>query len=184
MILTTTSRWILFVALIPLTVVSFYSQFVPVPEDRSPVRLVDVTLIGQIDEPPGRRSPAFAVSNLTSVKVFCTMVGTQIRSTNVVRRRGTDVWDGNWVLAPGWTNLVLRPGEVTVFTAQRGMVREPWRYCVYAEEPMPTLQPTAEKLMPYLPTSVASIVRRHYRRTQWSPSPVFEPIEPAEDIRR
>jgi len=184
MILTTKSRWILLAALIPLTVVSFYLVVVPVPEDRSPVRLVNVTFIGQTDDPPGRRRPAFAVSNLTSAKVMCTMVGTQTRSTNVVRRRGTNVWDGNWVLAPGWTNLVLRPGDVAVFTAQRGMVREPWRYCVFAEEPMPIWQPTAEKLMPYLPTAVASILRRHYRRTQWTPSPVFEPIEPAEDIRR
>lgn len=184
MILTTKSRWILFVALIPLTVVGFYLLFVPVPEDRSPVRLVDVKLIGRTNDPTRRESPAFAVSNLTSATVFCTTVGTQTRFKNVVRRRGTNVWDGNWVFAPGWTNLVLRPGEVAVFTAQRGMVREPWRYCVFAEEPMPIWQPMAEKLMPYLPTSVASIVRRHHRRTQWTPSPVFEPIEPAEDIRR
>ncbi|MEI6356536.1 MAG: hypothetical protein WCP53_05475, partial [Verrucomicrobiota bacterium] len=104
MILTTKSRWVLCVALIPLTVVSFYLLVVPVPEDRSPVRLVNVAFIGQIDELPGRRRPAFAVSNLTSAKVMCTMVGTQIRSTNVVRRRGTNVWDGNWVLAPGGLN--------------------------------------------------------------------------------
>ena len=184
MILTKKSRWILFVALFPLTVVSFYLLVVPVPEDRSPVRLVDVPFIGQTDDPSGRKRPAFAVSNLTSAKVMCTAVGTQTRSTNIVRRGGTNISDGSWVFGPGWTNLALRSGEVAVVMANPGTAQEPWRYAVYAEEPMPVWQPTVEKMMPHLPTAVASFVRRHYRRTQWIPSRVFDQVEPAEDIRR
>ncbi len=184
MVLTTKSRWILLVALIPLTVVSFYLVVVPVPEDRPPVRLVTVTFIAQTDDTPGRKRPAFAVSNLTSARVMCTAVGTQMRSTNVVRRGGTNISDGSWVFGLGWTNLGLWPGEVAVVAANPGTAQKPWRYAVYVEEPMAVWQPTVEKMMPHLPTAVASFVRLHYRRTQWIPSRVFDPVESAEDIRR
>jgi hypothetical protein len=172
--LSKTSRWILFIASIPLIYVALYLVCSSVPGDEPPPVYVAVAFAGYNNDGRGQALPQFSVSNVSPFRIQCSHMGLQIQVTNTAPDRSTYVVWG-WNAASG--SRFLEPGEAVIVPVQPPTNAVSWRFGVFAIRPLSLWQTGADKLESRLPTAVYSIIQGDRRRTQLVRSREFNSME-------
>jgi hypothetical protein len=172
--LSKTSRWIVFIASIPLICVALYLAWAVFPGDEPPPTYVAIAFAGYTNDARGQALPQFSVSNVSAFRIQCSPLGLQVQVTNAMRGILTNVV---WGWSAGFGSRFLDPGEVNLVSVQPPASGVPWRFGVFALRPLSLWQPAADKMQPKLPAAVYSMVRGNRRRTQLVQSAVFNPSE-------
>jgi hypothetical protein len=169
-----TNRWILTIASAPLLCVALYLVACSGSGDKPPPVYVAIAAVGYTNNAQGQTLPQFSVSNVSVFRIECSVVGSQIQVTNVIRGKRTNVVWG-WITLS--TNLYLEPGQAIIVPVQLPTNTVPWRFGVFATRPLSLWETGADKLAAKLPTPVSSIIQSDRRRTQVVQSRTFEATE-------